>query len=73
MEILMTQTYEEYLKDVTTISDENKSKIIYISRDTNFNVTDTYDFSKDFLKSNYLQGLEKGKNFNLSKLSIHNK
>ncbi len=65
-------TLDEYLKDLTFLSEEDKNKIVYISRDKDFNVTDTYDFSKEFLRYNYMMGLEKGKNFNIEVLSLHN-
>lgn len=61
-------TRDEYLTDLQDLPVSDRERIIYISSDHPFDVTDTYNFSPDFLKERFQEGYNKGMDYPLVKL-----
>lgn len=62
-------TRDEYCTAVGDLPASDREQIIYMAADEPFEVSDTYNFSPEFLKTRFQQGYQKGMNYPLIKLT----
>lgn len=64
-----TGTREEYINELKDLPVSDRERITYISSDTPFAVTDTYNFDPGFLSERFREGYRKGMDYPLIKLT----
>lgn len=62
-------TREEYLENLSDLAVSERERIIYIASDQPFDVTDTYNFTPEFLKARFKEGYKKGMDFPVLQLT----
>ena len=61
-------TRDDYCKTIENLPVSNREQISYISADEPFKISDTYNFSPEFLKKRFQEGYELGIHYPLIKL-----
>lgn len=64
-----TGTREEYIDALKDLPVSDRERVTYISSDTPFAVTDTYNFEPAFLRDRFREGYRKGMDYPLIKLT----
>ena len=64
-------TRDEYCRSIENLPVSNREQINYIAADKPFKISDTYNFSPEFLKERFQEGYKLGINYPLIKLISH--